>query len=105
MKDKKTLSRQRIFMSRQTQHEVEVNSVATKTTIYAKEVEKNYKKLMLRHGKEFKEEVSITIQKFYVATENGRDLRPAKISLLQQTVQPVTKLKEENMPRHFQSLS
>ena len=47
MKDKKTLSRQIIFMSQQTQHEVEVNSVATKTTTVVKEVEKNYKKLML----------------------------------------------------------
>ena len=30
MKDKKTLSRQRFFKSRQTQHEAKVNSVATK---------------------------------------------------------------------------
>ena len=36
-------------MSQQTQHEVEVNHVATKTTTVVKEVEKNYKKLMLRH--------------------------------------------------------
>ena len=44
MKDKKTLSRQRIFMSRQTQHEAEVNFVAIKTDIVVTEVEKNYKK-------------------------------------------------------------
>ena len=31
-------------MSRKTQHEVEVNSVATQTTIVVTEVEKNYKK-------------------------------------------------------------
>ena len=35
-------------MSRQTQHEAEVN-VATKTATIATEVEKNYKKLMLLH--------------------------------------------------------
>ena len=49
MKDKKSLSRKRIFKSRQTQHEVEVNSVATKTVTVAIDVEKNHKKLMLRH--------------------------------------------------------
>ena len=42
-------------MSRQTQHEVEVNSAATKTTIIAIEVEKNYKK-------------NVATQKTYVAT-------------------------------------
>ena len=31
-------------MSRQTQHEVEVNSIATKTASVATKVEKNYKK-------------------------------------------------------------
>ena len=48
MKDKKTLSRPRIFMSRQTQHKVEVNSIVTKMAIVTTEAEKNYKKLMLR---------------------------------------------------------
>ena len=42
-------------MSRQTQHEVEVNSVVTKTTIVAIEVEKNYKK-------------NVVTQKTYVVT-------------------------------------
>ena len=52
-------------MLRQTKYEVEVNSVATKTTTVIIEVEKNYKKnvatqkLMLRHSKELKAEVSI----------------------------------------------
>ena len=47
-------------MLRQTQHEVEVNSVMTKTATVATEVEKNYKKnvvahkLILRHNKELK---------------------------------------------------
>ena len=36
-------------MSRQTQHEVEVNSVATKTATIATEVEKNYKKNVAPH--------------------------------------------------------
>ena len=49
MKDKKTLLIQRIFKSRQTQHEVEVNSVATKTVTVVTEVEKIHKKLMLRY--------------------------------------------------------
>ena len=56
MKDKKTLSRQRIFKEQLTQQEVEVNSVAIKTaTVAIKtatvaiEVERNIKKLMLRH--------------------------------------------------------
>ena len=58
-------------MSRQTQHEVEVNFVATKMAIVATEVEKNYKK-------------NIVTQKTYVATyatENGRDMRLAMTSL------------------------
>ena len=56
-------------MSRQTQHEVEVNSIATKTTSVTKEVEKNYnknvatRKLMLRHNKELKVEISVAIVK------------------------------------------
>ena len=49
MKDKKTLLRQKIFKLRQTQHEVEVNFVATKTVTVPTEVEKNHKKLMLGH--------------------------------------------------------
>ena len=60
LKDKKTLSRQRSFMSRQTQLKVEVNSIMTKTDITTTGFEKNYKKnvttqkLMLRHNKEHK---------------------------------------------------
>ena len=48
MGDKKTLSRKRSFMWRQTQHEAEVNFVATKTNIVAIRVEKITKR-MLRH--------------------------------------------------------
>ena len=61
-------------MSRQTQHEVEVNSVVTKTTTIAIEVKKNYKKnvttqkLMLRHSKELKAEVSVATKEDYVTT-------------------------------------
>ena len=40
-KDKTTLSRQRIFMSRQKQHEVEVNSVTTKKSIVTTKAKKN----------------------------------------------------------------
>ena len=52
-------------MSRQTQYEVEVIFVMTKTNIAMTEVEKNYKKnvatlkLMLQHNKELKVEISI----------------------------------------------
>ena len=42
-------------MSRQTQHGVEVNSLATKTTIVVTVVEKNYKK-------------NVATQKHYIAT-------------------------------------
>ena len=61
-------------MLRQTQYEVEVNSVATKTATVTIEVEKNYKKnvatqkLMLRHSKELKAEVSIATKEDYVLT-------------------------------------
>ena len=48
MGDKTTMSRQKSFMSRQTQHEVEVNFVATKTNIVAIEVEKITRR-MLQH--------------------------------------------------------
>ena len=68
MKDEKTLSRKRIFMSRKTQHEVEVNFVVTKTVIVATEVEKNHKKLMLLHSKENKEEISVVTKEDYVKT-------------------------------------
>ena len=50
-------------MLRQTQHEVKVDSIATKTATMAIEVEKNYKKnaatqkLILRHSKELKAKV------------------------------------------------
>ena len=87
MKDKKTLSRQRSFLSRQTQLEVEVNSVETKTTIVSTEVEKNYKKnvatrkLMLRHNKEVKADISVGTKENYVATENGREMKLTKTSL------------------------
>ena len=85
------------FMSRQTQHEAEVNFVVTKTTIVTTEVEKNDKKIvatqkrMLRHNNELKASISfttkenyvvtikvieseifVTTKKFYVATENGK---------------------------------
>ena len=43
MEDRTTLSRQRSFMSRQTQHKVEVKYVATKKSIVATKDEKNYK--------------------------------------------------------------
>ena len=52
----------------QTQHEVEVNSVATKTATVTTEVEKNYKKLMLRHNKENKAEISVSTKDDYVTT-------------------------------------
>ena len=51
-----------------------MNSVATKTTIVVREVEKNYKKnvatqkLMLRHYKELKAKISTAIKEDYVAT-------------------------------------
>ena len=57
LKGKKTLSRQTSFMSRQTQHKVEVNSITTKTSIVVTKVEKNHKKnvvtrkIMLRRKK------------------------------------------------------
>ena len=40
MNNKKTLSLQRIFKSRQTQHEAKVNSVSTKTATVTTKVEK-----------------------------------------------------------------
>ena len=59
-------------MSRQTQHKVEVNFVATKTSIVTTKVKNNYKKnvamqqIMSRHNEELKEEISIAtmIEKF-----------------------------------------
>ena len=74
MKDKKILSRQRNFMSRQTEHEDEVNSVATKTGIVRTKVEKNYKKnvttqkIMLRHNKELEAKPSVATKEYYVTT-------------------------------------
>ena len=68
MNDKKTLSQLGIFNSRQTQHEVEVNSITTKTVTVATEVEKNHKKLKLQHNKENKEEISIASKEDYVTT-------------------------------------
>ena len=45
-----------------------MNPVVKKTTIDATEVEKNYKKLMLRHNTELKAEISIATKEDYVAT-------------------------------------
>ena len=93
LKDKKTLSRQRIFMSRQTQHKVEVNSFATKTSIVETKDEKNYKKnvgtqkLMSRHNEELKAEISVATKENYVATENGREVKKAKTILSRQRFQ------------------
>ena len=100
MGDKKTLSRQRSFMSRQAQHEAEVNVVVTKTTIVtigSKENDKNIvttQKWMLRHNNEpkvdifvvtkenyvarikaAKSEIFVAIEKFFVMTENRREVR------------------------------
>ena len=61
-------------MSRQTQLEVEVNSVVTKTAIVVIKFEKNYKKnvvtqkLMLQYNKELKAEISIATKEDYIAT-------------------------------------
>ena len=80
-------------MSPQTQYKVEVNSVATKTSIVTTKVEKNYKKnvathkIMLRHNEELKAKISITTKENYVAIENGRERRQAKTSLSQQRFQ------------------
>ena len=68
MKNKITLSRHSFFKSRQTQHEFEVNSIVTKTAIVVTEVMKNYEKLMLRHSKENKAEISVATKEDYVAT-------------------------------------
>ena len=93
LKGNKTLSQQKSFMSRQTQHKVEVNSIATKTSIVTTKVEKNYKKnvathkIMLRHNEELKAKISITTKENYVTTENGRERRQAKTSLSQQRFQ------------------
>ena len=67
MGDKTTMSRQRSFMSRQTQHEVEVNFVMTKTNIVAIEVEKITRR-MLRQNKELKAEISVATKEDYIAT-------------------------------------
>ena len=48
MRDKKTLSRKSSFVSRQTQHEAEVNFVMIETNIFVTEVKK-IKKTMLQH--------------------------------------------------------
>ena len=59
-------------MSRQTQLEVEMNSVVTKTTIVLKEFEKNYnknvvtQKLMSRHNKEMKVEIFVATKEDYI---------------------------------------
>ena len=64
-KGQTTLSRHRKFISRKTQHKVELNSVATKPFIVVTKVEKNYKKnfttqkLMLRHNEELKVEIFV----------------------------------------------
>ena len=82
MKDKKTLSRKRIFKSRQTQHDVEVNFVVTKTATVMTEVEKKDTETYVAHNKENKAEISIATKMFYVVTENRRDVRPTKTNIL-----------------------
>ena len=90
MKDMQTLWQQRISLLQQRQLEVEVNVVATKTTIVATKSEEKDKKIvtaqkwMLQHNNEMKadisvaiikaavSEISVAIEKFYVATENRR---------------------------------
>ena len=65
MEGKTTLSRKRSFMSRQTQHQVEVKHVEIKKSIVMTKDEKNYKtnivmqKSMSRHNEELKEEISV----------------------------------------------
>ena len=57
-------------MSRQIQHEVEVNSIVTNTATITIDIEKNVvtHKLMLRHNKELKVEFFVTTKEDYVAT-------------------------------------
>ena len=83
-----------------------MRSVATKMASVMIEVENNYKKLMLQHNKENKVEISVMAkedyvmiikivegeisiakEKFYVATENGRDMRLTKTSMSRQRLQ------------------
>ena len=56
-------------MSRQTQHKVEVNSIATKTSIVATKVQKNVatQKIISRHNEKLKPEIFVTtiIEKFF----------------------------------------
>ena len=74
MKDNKTLSRQRSFMLRKTQHEVGVNSIEINTATVTIRNEKNYKKnvatqkLLLRHSKELKAETFVATKEDYVVT-------------------------------------
>ena len=95
-----TLSRHRISLLRQGKLEVEVNVLATKTTIVVTESEEDDKKIVatqkriLRHNNELKadnfvaikeiyvatikaakSEISVTIEKFYVATKKKREVR------------------------------
>ena len=66
MEGKTTLSRQRIFMSRQTQHKVDMKYVATKKSIVMTKNEKNRKmnvatqKSMSQHNEELKAEIFVT---------------------------------------------
>ena len=118
LKGKKTLSQHRSFMSQQTQHKVEVNSVATKTSIIATKAEKNYKKnvatqkIMLPHNEELKIEIFVVTKRKLCHDRKWKRIEKiqdkfvvTKISMLQQTVQPTTKTKEGNMSRHLHSLS
>ena len=58
-------------MSQQTQHKVEINSVATRIFIITIKVEKNYKKnfamqkIMLRHNEKLKAEIFVAITRSY----------------------------------------
>ena len=97
MKNTQTLSRHRISLLQQRKLEVEVNVVPTKTTIVKTKSEENDKKIVviqkrtLRHNNELKEdisvmtkenyfvtikatesEISVAIENFFAATENGR---------------------------------
>ena len=68
MKDKKILSRRGIFKSQQTKHEGEVNFIATKRLLSRQKLRRKTQKLMLRHSKGNKAEISMATKEDYVAT-------------------------------------
>ena len=85
-----------------------MNSVTTHTTIFMKNVEKNYKKdvatlkLLLRQNKGLKVVISVATKEDYATIENGRGQRQAKTTLLRKRfqsynkqVQQATKIKED----------